>query len=33
MHSENFKADFIKMASTTHATLKNMSRPQWVFFY
>ena len=32
MHSENFKADFLKMASTTHATFRNMSHPHffWV---
>ena len=29
MHSENFKADFLKMASTTNATFKNMSHPQF----
>ena len=27
MHSENFKADFLKMASTTHATFKNTPHP------
>ena len=31
MHSGNFKADFLKMASTTHATFKNMPHPH--FFY
>ena len=25
MHSENFKADFLKMASATHATFRNTS--------
>ena len=29
MHSENFKADFLKMASTTHATFKNTSHPHF----
>ena len=31
MHSdsENLKADFLKMASTTHATFKNMSHPHF----
>ena len=27
MHSKIFKADFLKMASATHATYKNMSHP------
>ena len=27
MHSENFKADFLKMVSATHATFKNTSHP------
>ena len=30
MHSENFKADFLKMASATHATFKNTSHPQYL---
>ena len=29
MHSENFKADFLKMASATHATLRNTSYPRF----
>ena len=31
MHSENFKADFLKMASTSNATFKNTSYP--LFFW
>ena len=27
MHSENFQADFLKMASATYATFKNTSHP------
>ena len=27
MHSENFEADFLKMASATHATFRSMSHP------
>ena len=30
MHSENFKADFLKMASTPHATFKNTSHPHFL---
>ena len=29
MHSENFKADFLKMASATHATFKNTPHPHF----
>ena len=29
MHSENFKADFLKMASATHATFRNTSYPHF----
>ena len=29
MHSENFKADFLKMVSTTQETFKNMSYPHF----
>ena len=28
VHRENFKADFLKMASATHTTFKNTSHPQ-----
>ena len=30
-HSENFKADFLKMASNPQATLKNTSHPHFFF--
>ena len=30
MYSENFKADFLKMASATHATLQNTSHPHFL---
>ena len=30
MHSENFEADFLKMASATHATFRNMSHPHFL---
>ena len=30
MHIENFKDDFLKMASTTHATFKNTSHPHFL---
>ena len=31
MQSENFKADFLKMASATHATFRNASHPHFFF--
>ena len=33
MHSENFKADFLKMASATHATFKNSHVHIFFFFF
>ena len=30
MHSENFKADFLKMASATHAAFKDTSHPHFL---
>ena len=32
MHSENFKADFLKMASATHATFNSKKRHIHIFF-
>ena len=29
MHSENFKADFLKTAPATHATFRNTSHPHF----
>ena len=30
MHSENFKVDFLKMASARHATFRNASHPHFL---